>query len=297
MKPTSIIFLIISLVLIILGVTVTGVAKRLAAADDVQLVVNASDEENNSVFTYQYNEDNIAKIALNLKNAKVNIIGGAETPYIELKNFSEGMYGFSATNRVITVNDNVDFTSLSGVASLASNFKGLRGFVNHFKLSKLEKTVNVYLCPEYPVNVIDCKVESGEVNIASCISFADYNVSIGDGKLTVTDVETSSLLNISIGTGSANIQNSRIAKFSAAVENGSVTFDSNVEKLNVNIATGDFICNYPGSLDMTNLKLFTNVGKITIDGVQHSGYKEATTSTENLLHINIGTGDIDITSK
>ena len=296
MKPTSIIFLIISLVLVILGVTVTGVAKRLAAADDVQLVVDVRAEENNSVYVYQYSEDNIAKITLNLKNARVNIIDGAEMPSVELINFSEGMYAFSASNRVITVNDNSALTSVSGVASLASNFKGLRGFVNHVKLSRLEKTVNIYLCSEYPVNVIDCKIEYGQVNIESCVSSTDYNVSIGDGKLTVNGVDTSSLLSASIGKGSVSVENSRISRFSAAVENGSVTFDSAVEKLNVNISTGDFICNYPASLDMTSLKLFTNVGKITIDGVQHGGYKESTAATENLLHVNVGAGDIDITS-
>ncbi len=297
MKPTSIIFLIISLVLVILGCIVTGVAKQLAAADDVQLIVDVSGNDESRTDVYRYAEDHIAKISLNLKNAKVNIIGGAETPYIELVNFAEGMYEFSASNRVITINDNIDFTSFSGVASLASNFNGLRGFVNHFKASKLEKTVNVYLCLDYPVNVVDCKLAEGTVNLENCTGFADYNISVDTGTLTVNNIDTSSSLNISIENGSANITDSNISKFTASVETGSVTVDANINNITANISTGDFICNYRGSLDMTGLKLFTNVGKITIDGVQYGGYKESAASSENLIHINVGVGDIDISSR
>ncbi len=296
MKPTSIIFLIISLVLVILGFIVTGVAVRLGEADDIQLVIDTSAEEESRKFTYSYSADNIAKISLVLKNAEVNVIGGAETPYIELVNFPEGMYDFSSSNRVITVNDNIDFTSLSGIASIASNFNGLRGFVNHFKTSKLEKTVNIYLCQEYPVNVIDCKAVSGQVNIENCISFADYNITVDSGTVTVNNVDTTSSLNINIKEGSASIAGGNIAKLNATVEAGSLTVDAGIDQMKVNISTGDFICNYPGSLDSTSLKLFSNVGKITIDGVPQGGYKEITALSEKVIHVNVGVGDIDITS-
>ena len=296
MKPTSIIFLIISLVLVILGFIVTGVAERLGEADDIQLVVDTSGDEESRKFIYSYSGDNIAKISLGLKNAKVNIIGGAESPYIELINFPDGMYEFSSSNRVITVNDNIDFVSLSGIAAIASNFNGLRGFVNHFKMSKLEKTVNVYLCQEYPVNVIDCKAVSGEINIENCISFADYNVTVERGTVTVSNVDTSSSLNIILNEGSASVDGGNISMFNATLETGSLTVGANIEQMKVNIATGDFICKYPGSLDSTSLKLFTNVGKITIDGVQHGGYKESTALSEKVIHVNVGAGDIDITS-
>ena len=77
MKPTSIIFLIISVLLVIGGFTTMGVAKKLAAEEGVELVAEISEGNEDYVFQYEYAQDNVGKIAVSVKNAKVNVYGGA----------------------------------------------------------------------------------------------------------------------------------------------------------------------------------------------------------------------------
>ncbi len=297
MKPTSIIFLIVAAVLVVTGFITAGVAKQLAVSEGIELVASASDENESHSYTYDYDSDNIAKIAVSVRDANVNIIGGSTKPYIELINFSEGMYEFSSSNRILSINDSADFTSFSGIASIATNFKGLRSFVNYFKMSGLEKTVNIYLSPDYPVNVVDCFVGEGEVTIGESLTSTDYNVDIGVGKLIVQNINTTSALGITIGTGSASVKDSAIAKMTATVSAGSLSIDAAIDRIDANISTGDFICSYRASLDLTNLKLFTNVGKIVIDSEQFGGYRETNDAmTDNIIDVNIGVGDIEITS-
>lgn len=297
MKPTSIIFLIVAAVLVITGFVTAGIAKQLAVSEGIELVASVSDESENYIYTYQYDSDNIAKISVNVRNANVNIIGGSTKPYIEIINFSEGLYEFSSSNRILSINDSTDFTSLSGITSIATNFKGLRSFVNYFKLSGLEKTVNIYLSPDYPVNVVDCSVGAGEVNIKESLTSTDYNVDIAAGKLTVENITTTSALGITVDAGSVSIKDSTVSKMTATVSTGSMSIDATIDRIDANISTGDFVYSYRGSLDLTNLKLFTNVGKIVIDSEQFGGYRETNAAmTDNSIHVNIGVGDIEITS-
>lgn len=294
MKPASIIFLIVSVILVIIGFITTSVAMNLAPEGE-KPVVEISDKDVGCIDDPIYIDD-VVKIELKLKAANVNIIGGAQKPYVELVNFPKGLYSASHSKNTLTVTDLSDFTSISGVASLASNFHGLRGFVNYFKLANFEKTVNIYLSADYPVNVISCNLKSGEVRIESCVGSSDYNITLGAGDVSINNVDTTSLLSINIGTGNTVVQNGDIVNFKAVVETGSVTLDANIEQANIKITAGNLICAYPCALDTVNLRLFTNVGKITADGVSQGGYKEIVADSSKSMTVNIGTGDIDITS-
>lgn len=295
MKPTSIIFLVISVLLVIGGFVTVGVAKQLAAADGIVLTDEAGNDE--YVYSYDYGEDSIGRITVNVKNADINIIGGSDKPYIELVNFSDGMYEFSSTNRILTVNNNTDLSSPASIANLAMNFKGLRSFVNYYNIGALPKTVNIYLCDTHPVKIVDCTVDVGNVMIKNCATSADYNITIGTGELTAEKVSTASALNLVISDGNARIARCDIGKLSAEIKAGDIDAEAQLGKVDVILSAGDFTYNSYGSLELTNLSLFTNVGKITVDGEDYGGYLENSgLPSESAIDVDISAGDIKIVS-
>ena len=295
MKPTSIIFLIVSILLVLGGFAAVGVARQMAVTEGIELVSSIADDAGNYIYSYDYDADSIGKITVDVKDANVNIIGGSAKPYVELVNFPEGMYEFSSTNRNLNIGNNTDFTSLNGIASLAMNFQGLRSLINYYNISGLEKTVNIYLCDEHPVTVIDCRVETGNVSIRRNATETDYNVEIGTGELSVSDISTVSVLNVSIENGDVNIEDSMIYYIDGKIVTGSMAFEGEMRTIDLAIETGDFTFRSTFGLEYYNLKLSTNVGSIAVNGEDFGGaYESMSFPTTDLITIDIGTGSIDL---
>ncbi len=179
MKPTSIIFLIVSVVLIAAGVITAGLAKDLAETEGVALSQKADED---MVFVYDYSKDGISTIKLDLKEAEVNIIGEAETSYIELINFPRGSYEFSSSRPSLNIINNWDGFSLSGVASFVSDINGLSGVIDYFNAVGSQKIVNIYLSPESEVDAVACNLAKGVVCMEKCNMSRDYIINIEDGE-------------------------------------------------------------------------------------------------------------------
>ena len=297
MRPTSVIFLIVSVFLIIGGLVTSGIAKHLAVSEGITLVDEISDEDGGYVYSYDYSRDSIGRITVAVKNTDINIIGGADKPRIELINFPEGMYEFSSSNRILTVKNTTDFSDLSNIANLAMNFKGLRSFVSYYNIGSLPKTVNIYLCDANPIKILDAEISSGRVTLENCNIDADYNITVGEGEVTVSDTDTASALNISIERGSATVKGCEIGKLSAKIKSGAVTAEAVFDKVSAEIESGDFRYGCYSSFGLTNMALFTGVGNITVDGVSYGGYfGNSDVPTENIIDVDIGTGDITVNS-
>ncbi len=298
MKPASIIFLIVSVVLVIVGFITTGVAMNIAPEGE-KPVVEITDKDVGYI-SYSKTIENVEKIELKLKNATVNIIGGAEKPKVELVNFPEGLYSAPSEpsgKQTFTVTDLSDFGSFSGVAAIASNFKGLRSFVNYFKLADYEKTVNIYLSADYPINAISCNLEAGEVRIENCVGSSDYNITLAAGDVIINNVDTTSLMNVNISTGNLSVDGGDITDFNAIIGTGSISLDANIEKAALSITTGNLVCAYPTAFDTVRGTLQTWDGKITIDGIPYGSQKANHSDSEKSMSVEIGVGDIDITSE
>ncbi len=286
-----------SVLLIIGGFATAGVAKQIAASEGVSLTDEISSEDGAYVYSYDYSRDSIGRITVNVRDAEINIIGGADKPHIELINFPEGMYEFSSTNRILTVKNTTDFSDPSNIANLAMNFRGLRSFVSYYNIGSLPKTVNIYVCESNPVKIIDAEVEAGTVSLENCSISADYNISVGQGDVSVSGIDTVSAVNISIDRGNAVLSDCEIGKLSVSIGSGSVDAEAIVDKLTAQIESGDFYYGCYGALNLTNLSLFASVGNITVDGVSYGGYLEnSDVPTEGMVDIDIGTGDININS-
>lgn len=294
MKPTSIIFLIVSLAVVICGFATAGIASHLAVSQDIELGTVMA-EDKNAYAEPEFDAQNVGKISISLDKATVNVIGGAEKSYIELVNFTDGMYAASSSNRVFTLSDSTDFTSLSGIVSMVTNFKGLRSFVDYFGMRKLERTVNVYISGDYSVNAIDISLGEGTVNIKDNRTQTDYYVDIASGELNMINIGTPSAVKVEIGTGNVNLSDCDIEYMSAVVKAGNVDATAQVNRFSVNIESGDFNYGCYSALDSTNVKLATSVGTITVDGQALGGFMQTgDAATGNIIDATVSVGDITI---
>lgn len=294
MKPTSIIFLIVSLVVVLLGFATVGVANGLAASQDVELGMPAA-EDGNYYAEPEFDPETVGKISVALGEATVNVIGGAEKSYIELINFTEGMYASSSSNRVFTLNDSTELSSFSSIISMVSGFKGLRTFVDYFGMRNLERTVNIYLCDDYPVNAIEISLEKGIVNIKNNRTLTDYYVDIESGELNMIDVGTTSVAKVEVKSGDVYLDDCDIEQMSVAVKAGNVQATAQVNRFNVNIESGDFDYSCYSSMDTTNVKLAASAGTITVDGNAVGGFMQTSdAATGNVIDATVSVGDITI---
>ena len=77
MKPTSVIFLIFSIILIASGVGVLFLAQSMADNENIALFSQSVDDDDNLIDTYDYTDDSIGHITLNLRDADIM---STETP-------------------------------------------------------------------------------------------------------------------------------------------------------------------------------------------------------------------------
>ena len=93
MKPTSIIFIIVTIILACAGVLMCISAENMAKDQGIALFKQEHDGNNNYVETYDdIDEASLKKLVISLKNADINVYGGAEKSRIELINFSDNSY-------------------------------------------------------------------------------------------------------------------------------------------------------------------------------------------------------------
>ena len=223
------------------GLVTMRIAEGIGVREGIQVVADTTDE-GDSVFTYDFSEDSIGKISVSVGTADINIIGGADKPYIELVNFADGLYEFSGANRVLTVSDRTDLTDIDGIAAFAMNFKGLRGLVNYVHVRGKEKTVNIYLSEKYPVNIVSCEVESGNIAAGSSGFKTDYDFTVGTGTITVSGVTTGSGLYFSVTDGSVTISDSDASNLVIS-DSGKCPVEiisSKIRKITAETEEGDF---------------------------------------------------------
>ena len=87
MRPTSMIFLVLSLILIFGGFMTCSIAKSMAASENISIYDQVFDENGDAIYTYNISEQAINKLALTFSDVDVTVVGGASSSYVELKNF------------------------------------------------------------------------------------------------------------------------------------------------------------------------------------------------------------------
>ena len=97
MKPTSVIFIIVSVILACTGLLLCMSAENLAVEQGVALFNQQGDSENNYTESFDIDEEYLKKIVVSLNDVSVNVYGGAEKSHIDLINFNNGSYDLTSS--------------------------------------------------------------------------------------------------------------------------------------------------------------------------------------------------------
>ena len=84
MKPTSVIFLIVAVLIICLGVLLCITGNSMATDMGVSIFAQTGDSENNFSTTETFESEELKKVVLNFTDVNVNVYGGAEEEKEEL---------------------------------------------------------------------------------------------------------------------------------------------------------------------------------------------------------------------
>lgn len=223
MRPTSVIFLILSVVMIAGGVVTCISAQKIAEANDIELLVQETDENFNGIETYEFDDINTNKITLKLKEVDVNIYGNAEATYIKLTNFSKNTFEYSISNKNLTVDDSINLYSLFQFTSGGLNFNGLRHFIYYDRFKDKQKTVDIYINRQDDIKQFDISVESGTITVSDIPKQADFLLKVGEGEVNISNMKIISTITVQIGTGDFNINTvSMSGTIDASIDNGNV---------------------------------------------------------------------------
>ncbi len=299
MRVTSIIFLVLAVILGFFGVILCGIGENMAAEQGIELFDQVADANDNLIYTYNYAGDGIKKVAIEVGDCDVNIIGGSETAYIELVNFAEGAYDLSSTNLTLSVVDNSNLLKLFAWGSEGINFHGFRHYLRATDYADKPRTINVYLTDDSAVKQFDCKLGAGELSMQDISLTFDLVAEVSEGSISLSRMATSSDISLRLGTG--RVYADTLIARSLTIEGDRVDTDLNVcyttGKLTVNIDEGDVALDTPRD-GLSGYRVDLNAPGGTIDYFgREFGTAYATAGVDESLSvtINAGRGDIVIT--
>lgn len=204
MKPTSIIFLIVSVLLIVGGIITCAVAKDIAVTDGYALFNDT--EGGGSYVRHDFKASSVTKIELTVTDAEINIYGGAEASYIEFFNFRDGLYTLAATGNSITLDEVPNLKSLLSFQG-GFSFSGMRYFLRLGNTETGPKRVNVYIGADSAIKNItvsgdNCTVYADKLGIRADLQIhADESIS-----LTGKDIRTTSALTLEAPSVSLHLE-------------------------------------------------------------------------------------------
>jgi hypothetical protein len=277
-KPTSVIFLILSVILIAGGAVTCIAAQKMAVANGIELFSQETDENSNGIETHEFSETNTNKITLNLKDVNVNIIGNSEKSYMKLTNFSKNTFEYLISNKNLTVDDSINLFSLFQITTGGIGFNGLRHYILYDRFKDKQKTVDVYISKDDSIKQFDITVDSGIITISGITNQADYILNNGIGDIKMDNIRIISTVTAVIENGNFNIDTASI----------SGNIDIKVNKGNVNAAIKSN--NYRG------YHLMTANGVINYFGEQKSKYFDIEPLNKtSSFNADVKTGNIIIT--
>lgn len=210
MKPTSVIFLIVSILLACVGFLLCITASSMATEQGIGLFSLVGDEDDNYIATQTFTEEDLKKIVIKVSDVNVNVIGGSEESKIELVNFMNNSYNIQAGRSTLQISDNSGITGIIDLENFKINFGGFRDYL-HYLFDFIEgnekkaQILNVYLTDEADLVNFNITVGDGEISLSHIQTECDYKIVLANGVVEIDDVITDSSIQIE-STESSNIE-------------------------------------------------------------------------------------------
>lgn len=222
MKATSIIFIIVSVLLIVGGIITCAIAKDIAVTDGYTLF---NDTDGGAYVRQDFKASAVTKIELDVTDAEINIIGGAEESFVEFFNFRDGLYTLAATGNSITLHEIPNLKSLLSFQG-GFSFSGMRYFLRLGEGATGPKKVNVYIGADSAIKSLiitgdNCTVYADKIGI-----HADLHIT-ADESITLTgkDLRTASTLKLDAPTIHADMTDCSLHALALNASQAEVTLD------------------------------------------------------------------------
>lgn len=232
MKPTSLIFLVLSVVLFFGGMVTCGVASSMADAQGIAIYELENDGEGNLVYSYPLADERVSKLSLNFADVDVTIIGNAEESRIELYNFDVYSYAVTVSGSSISVDGTVNMmSSMIDLSNGGLRFKGLRYFFVDKPDATLKKHVTVYLSDVSELASLSLTTSNCVVTVKDVTQTIDYKGAIYSGMLLLDGIKTESVVDLYLEESHLTLHNSLITTLDVAQKGGSITLTMNHSEL------------------------------------------------------------------
>ncbi len=225
MKPTSIIFLIFSIVLVIAGYGMCTLAETVAARDNYELFLQEETEDGKLLTTFPIDAESVTKLELYFTATPVNVIAGAEEARVELVNFPINTFTSATANGVMTIDDRTDILTLFNLSGKGTQFHGLRHYLNTLNFKAGEKAVNVYLPSDLSLEELTINATHADIVVSGTQSVLSYQLTTDKGSITLNNVTDAEKANLTVtNQGDVRIQYSTIASINTELANGNCSF-------------------------------------------------------------------------
>ena len=293
MKPVSIIFLIISVILVIVGLLTCSIAMLQSKRQGVDLY-DTTIENGKSEAEYDFTDDTIGKIQIEVGDCDVDIIFGAEENKVKMNNFSSAGYICEVDNRALVIEDTVNLFDVTDIIENGKiRFKGFRYFLRDRKLTAGNKSLKVYVTDKFDFKVIDVKVKNGNVNIAGYVNNTDYSISITNGNLTATDIVTESNITATVGKGKILLHRVTARSLALTTDEGDIEAVVSGKEITADAKKGNIKIESENDLSKYNFVLKAPLSTITLEELVKAGnYIANDALLTNYIHADAEVGSV-----
>lgn len=285
MKITSVIFLILSVVLIIGGIFACNYARGLAPNDEA---IDGPQIEDGQIFDeIDYSDQNVSRIALNLENCTVTIHGGAKRSHVSLTNFEPNKYIGSVNNKTLTVSNNISFSDYLNLDGSGVSFAGVWRTLRSFYLANdtAEKAVDIYLADDEDIKQLALTVTNADVKILDVSQTCDITLnatgstvelnSLNFSTMTFTCTETAlSMLridakafNLEMNAGELTMMDFAAESVDYTVKDADINLNNaNIENLVMKLNNVNMRLSTDYSLNNYNRSILLEDGQIILNG-------------------------------
>lgn len=298
MKPVSVIFLLVSVVLVITGIIMCSAAMLQANNTGVELYDTVI-VDGRSEAVYDFSSENISKIQIDVNDCNVEIVYGASEDKVIIRNFSSAGYVYDIENKAVLVEDAMNISSLEDVlidvAQGDFHFKGFRYFLRDRELSGEQKEITVYLSGKFDIKVVDVAVENGMISVKNGTGSTDYTLYAEKGDIYLSDTVTDSVANLETGEGNIRVMGVTASSVEMKTGKGNIDADISACTVNAESAKGNVTVISHDDLEKFNYNLYSPKGTITLGELTKQGSHRAVNAMlTNLISATAYDGNISV---
>lgn len=194
MKLTSVIFLIISVILIFSGIFLCDYARDKAPNEGAidGYVVNKNGD---TVVEHYFEEGGMSTITVDLNDCDIQIIKGGETSYVVMENFLTSRYICAVSGKILTVSNNITLADYINFDGTGVKFGGVWQTLRAMFVDKgnTDRTIYVYIGEEEIIKQINVNSNGGVVRLVGFNDGQNVKLTVNNSTVELDGITAESI--------------------------------------------------------------------------------------------------------